>query len=144
VFNPLTPAEMADAMGRTARDAARSSDPADGFVRAQLMSVYSASRHLGVELTAFEPELQAFVTAVARATAQAGADAGGGRLGDELGETSDPRALGGLVCELLDEVRGDRSAAARDVHAAVRSKLAGLVDREVELLADVIERAAER
>lgn len=142
MFNPLTPAETAGAMGRAARDAARSADPGDGFVRAQLLSVYSASRHLGVELTSFDPEIRSFAAAVARATEQA--CAGLGRVADELAETTDPRVAGQLVCELLDRLREDESAPARDLRSAVRSELVKLADREVELLAAVIEGTADR
>ncbi len=144
MFNPLTPADTVNAMGRAARDSARSDDPGDGFVRAQLLSVYSASRHLGVELASFEPEVRAFARAVASATGQAGEDGELERLAGQLAETSDPRAVGELVCELLDRLREDSSsrARARELHTAVRSELVKLIDREVELLADVIEGPA--
>ena len=51
---------------------------------------------------------------------------------------------GELVCELLDRLREDDSAAARQLQSAVRSELVKLIDREVELLAAVIEGAAGR
>ncbi len=144
MFNPLTPAETTTAMGRAARDAARSADPADGFVRAQLLSVYSASRHLGVELSSFDPEVRAFSAGVAGAIEISGASPDLGPLADELAETTDPRVAGELVCELLDRLREDDSAAARQLQSAVRSELVKLTDREVELLAAVIEGAADR
>ena len=50
--------------------------------------------------------------------------------------------MGELVCELLDQLREDSSPRARELHAAVRSELVKLTDREVELLADVIEGGA--
>lgn len=131
MFNPLTPAELTIAMGRAARDSARSDDPADAFVRAQLMSVYSASRHLGVELEWFEAEVGAFATAVGDAAGDA-----------ELAGTSDPREAGDLVCRLLDALRADGGPQADAVRATVRARLAELADREVELLAAVIEGGA--
>ena len=120
MFNPMTPAELISAMGRTTRDVARSDDPGDPFVRSQLLSVYSASRHIAVELEAFGPELRAFGEAV-------GLDG------------ADPQTLGDEVCRLLETLRADPSPEASDQLAAVRGALVALVDREVDLLADAIE-----
>lgn len=146
MFNPLTPAELGTAMGRAARDAARNADPGSPFVRAQLLSVYSASRHLGVELSDFEPALLAFTGTVAQAARAgvAGADSELQALAAELGETRDPRRAGDLVCRLLDRVRSDASTAGVELRAAVRAALVTLVDREVELLAAVIEGGEQR
>jgi hypothetical protein len=56
----MTPTDMVTAMGRATRDAARSAEPASEFSRGQLMSVYSASRHLAVDVAQFPTELRAF------------------------------------------------------------------------------------
>jgi hypothetical protein len=120
MFNPMTPAELISAMGRAARDVARSDDPADPFVRSQLLSVYSASRHVAVELEAFEPELRAFRDAVGL-------------------EGADPQALADETCMLLETLRADPSPQASERLAATRAALMALVDREVDLLADAIE-----
>lgn len=146
MFNPLTPAEVVGAIGRAARDAARSEEPASEFARGQLMSAYSASRHLGVELESFEPELRLFGQAVAACIRQR-ADAGGdgermAALADRVEATSDARAVGDAVCELLDALRGDAGVAAGELRTEVRSLLRQLADREVDLLADVIEGPA--
>lgn len=146
MFNPLTPAEVVGAIGRAARDAARSEEPASEFSRGQLMSAYSASRHLGVELESFEPELRSFAQAVAgrvRDRAEALADGDRARaLADRLDATADARAAGDAVCELLDDLRGDGGPAAGELRAEIRTLLRQLADREVDLLADVIEGPA--
>jgi hypothetical protein len=107
------------------------------------MSAYSASRHLAVEIESFEPELRSFAAAVAgRIRAKAGEMGNGDRLhalADGLDATSDARAVGDAVCELLDGLRTDGAAAAVELRTDVRSLLRQLADREVELLADVIE-----
>jgi hypothetical protein len=145
MFNPLTPAEVTTAMGRAARDAARSDDPADAFVRAQLLSVYSASRHLGVELTAFEPELRGFAAAVADAVSAAGpGDDRWAAIAAELAATAEAREMGDLVCRLLDALRADAGQQAAGLRGVVRARLAELAGREVDLLAAVIEGGARR
>lgn len=120
MFNPMTQAELIAAMGRTARDAARAADPTDPFLRAQLLSVYSASRHAAVELAEFDGELRRFAQA-------AGVEPG------------DAGAVGEAVCALLERLRSDPSPQAAASLAAVRAALVVLADREVDLLADVIE-----
>lgn len=133
MFNPLTPAELTVAMGRTALEAA-GADPTDTMLRAQLKSVYSASRHLAVELEAFEPELRSFRLAVAEA---AMALAPGPAAA--IAANGDARQTGDLLCTLLDQLRRDPGGDAVALRATVRKQLRGLVDREVDLLADAIE-----
>ena len=104
------------------------------------MSSYSASRHLVVELTAFGPELQRFRTELAqaiRARCPAGAPATD-RIATALERTSDPQRVGALVCELLELLRHEAGPAG--LRFGVQGALRDLCDREVTLLADVIER----
>lgn len=132
MFNPLTPAELTVAMGRTAL-AAAGAEPIDSLLRAQLKSVFSASRHLAVELDAFEPALEAFRAAVADAAATVPETAAG------LAATADPHSIGPALCELLDRLRHDPGEPATALRATVRRQLRELVDLEVTLLADAIE-----
>jgi hypothetical protein len=143
MFNPLTPAQVVAAIGAAAREAARSEKPRDAFARGQLLSAYSGSRHLAVELDGYDPEVRAFAAAVSAMTrVAAGAlPEGDGlvELADQLDATRDPHLIACLVCELLDDVREDRSPAATALRASVRESLRRLADREVDLLADAIE-----
>jgi hypothetical protein len=138
VFSPLTPADVVTAIGRAARDAARSDEPASEFSSGQLMSAYSASRHLGVELARFDTELASFAGAVAADLR----DAGGERLAqraNHVAQARDAHAIGDLVAVTLDELRGDPAPVAAQLRGRLRSALRELADREVELLAEVIE-----
>jgi len=143
VFSPLTPAEVVTAVGRAARDAARSDEPASEFSRGQLMSAFSVSRHLGVEIATFGPELRSFADTVADALrASSGALACGDALratAGELADAADAHRIGNLVAGALDDLRADASPAATELRARLHAALRGLADREVELLADVIE-----
>ena len=58
MFNPLTPSEMVSAIGLAARATARSESELDDFDRGQLMSAYSATRHLAIEIASFSAELR--------------------------------------------------------------------------------------
>jgi hypothetical protein len=143
MFSPLTTAEVVTAVGRAARDAARSDEPASEFSRGQLMSAFSVSRHLGVEIATFGPELRSFAHTVADALrASAGEVARGDALeatAGEVAKAADAHRIGNLVAAALDDLRGDASAAATDLRARLHAELRGLADREVELLAEVIE-----
>ena len=114
-------------MGRAARDAARSDDPADGFVRAQLLSVYSASRHLGVELSSFDPEVRAFSAGVASAIEMAGAspDLGAPRRRARRDDRS-ARGGGTRLRAARPAARGRLGSGARSCTSAVRSELVKL------------------
>jgi hypothetical protein len=111
MFNQLPATDAIAAIGRTARDAARAEGALSEFDRGQLLSAYSATRHLAVEVTAYEEALRRFAAAV-------GLPGSLSRI--ELAERT---------CELLE------GAAA----PAVRGALRELVDREVSLLAEAIE-----
>jgi hypothetical protein len=143
MFSPLTPAEVVTAVGRAARDAARSDEPASEFSRGQLMSAFSVSRHLGVEIATFGPELRSFADGVADALrAGSGALACGDALqaaAGELAQAADAHRIGNLVAGALDDLRGDASPAATELRARLHAALRALADREVELLAEVIE-----
>jgi len=141
MFNPMTPAEVASAIGITARDAARADEPLGSFGRGQLMSAYSGSRHLAVEVSSFGTEIQRF--AVELAGAFDGVEGGGETLAGvatRLRDSPDPRGVGDLLCELLDGLREQPpSSQTRALRAKIHSSLRDLCDREVELLADAIE-----
>jgi hypothetical protein len=139
MITPLTPAEVIAAIGRTARDAARGDAPLSEFERAQLMSAYSGSRHLAVELESFGPEVERFCTRVATAI-DASELAEARPAAAALRETADPRRAGEVVCGLLNLLRAHPSPAAVGLRADVRTSLRELCDREVDLLADAIER----
>ena len=59
MFNPLTPSEMVAAIGMAARTTARGDGELDEFDRGQLMSAYSATRHLAIEIYSFSDQLSA-------------------------------------------------------------------------------------
>lgn len=132
MFNPLSPAQVVSAVGRAARAGARADAHADEFTRGQLMSAYSASRHLAVELDTYEAEVRRFADDLAAAIDASGlmpAPPG-------LAGTTDPRDAGTIVCELLDRLRTDEDPRAAALRTQVRSLIVRLVDREVDLLED--------
>ena len=134
MFNPLTPAHMVSAVGRAARAAARAPGGTADLTRAQLMSAYSATRHLAVEMTAYDAELRAFRNEVAASVRRGDLD---GRLSGHLAaieEAGDAREVGTAICELLDVLRDD------ELRVRVHTLVARLVDREVDLLADGLDR----
>jgi hypothetical protein len=143
VFNPMTTSEMVTAVGRAARDAARAGEAASEFSRGQLMSAFSASRHLSVELAQFPAEVQAFATAVSREVDRADSVSHPRELSaiaEELKRATDSNRVGDLVCAALDLIRDDPAPAARSLRTSLHGALRALSDREVELLADAIER----
>jgi hypothetical protein len=142
MFNPLTPSEMVAAIGLAARTTARGDGELDEFDRGQLMSVYSASRHLAIEISTFGGELSTRRDAIADAVDEAcagdsGVDAGALRgLASRLRASDDARAAGETIAELLDRCR-DRGLVA--LRGEIRTELRALCDAEVGLLADGIE-----
>jgi hypothetical protein len=144
MFNPLTPSEMVAAIGIAARTTARGDGELDEFDRGQLMSAYSASRHLAIEISSFGAELSARCSAIADAVDEAcagdsGTDAGALRgLASRLRASGDARAAGDTTAELLDRCR-DRGLAA--LRGEIRTQLRALCDAEVTLLANGIEAA---
>lgn len=148
MWNPLTPAQVVAAMGVTARDAARSEQTLDDWERGQLLSVYSATRHLAAEIGEVEPLVGAVTADLAAAlrtcpeehTSSAPLTA----LATKLDDTLDPRAAADLACQALDILRNDPSAASAGVRGAVRKALRRAVELEVQILADAIEGPARR
>jgi hypothetical protein len=141
MFNQMTSSEMVTAIGVTLRTAARAEGQASAFERDQLMSAYSATRHLSAELAGYEPELRAFTAKVA------------GRLRSgpvpELGDERDRLAtqldgapaaadVGATICELLERLAHAPSPEAAALRADVHHHLRALADREVDLLADAL------
>jgi len=125
----MTPAEVVAGIGKVARAAARSEGSLSEFDHDQLLSAYSATRHLAVELSAYQAELRRFAAELAKIAPPPWAE----RLLE--GEPSS-ESLGLVVSELLGSVRADESPAARELQARVRSLVRGLADREVDLLAE--------
>lgn len=141
MFNQLTAAEVVGAIGVTMRGAARSEGDLSEFERDQLMSAYSATRHLAVELETYPAELDRFRAAVADLLADppgAWRAAERADLIDRLSATGDVAGLGGLMSDLLATLRGDDSEPARVLRMRLRALLRRLADREVELLADAL------
>jgi hypothetical protein len=132
VFNPTSPTDVVRAIGRAARAAARGDGEMDEFTRGQLMSAYSASRHVAVELETYETEMRWFVRELAAATEASALP----HLVAPASDATDPRAVGEAVCDLLDRLRGDTGEAAIELRRQVHALLARLVGREVDLLED--------
>ncbi len=127
MFNHLTPAEVVSAIGQAARDAARGDGVTSAYARGQLLSAYSSARHVTVEIDAYPAELRAFAADLA-AVVESPAP--------ELAAASGAAQLGALTCDALAQLRADGDdAAVRRIHERLRR----LADREVELLAQVIE-----
>lgn len=146
MFNPLTPAEMVVAIGRAARAAAGTDGLLAPFERGQLMSAYSATRHLAVELDAFGPQLRVaadeLVAAVERTLAQLGDDPAADaleRFARGLTTATDGPAVGELAADLLAVCREREELALARLRGQVRVCLKALCDREVALLAAAIE-----
>lgn len=133
---------MVTAVGRAARDAARADDAASEFSRGQLMSAFSASRHLSVELAQFPPEVHAFAAAVSLELEGAESVSRAGELSAiarELASATDSDRVGDLVAAALDLIRDDPAPAARSLRTSLHRALRALSDREVALLAETIE-----
>jgi hypothetical protein len=143
VFNPMTTSQVVGGVGRAAREAARGDDPASEFSRGQLLSAFSATRHVAVELAQFPSELHRFAGRVADEL-EAYADRGElNRLAAALRDTGEAAAIGDLLARALDILRSDGAPAAGALRACLHSDLRGLCRREVELLAEAIEGPAQ-
>lgn len=141
----MTSAEVVTAIGRAMREAGRGTASTSEFSRGQLMSAYSASRHLSVELADFPAELHDFSMLVAGELAGAADLAQGDRLlalGEQIRQTSAPGEVGNLVSAALDVLSQDASTDSATLRGRLQSALRALADREVELLAAVIEGPA--
>jgi hypothetical protein len=141
MFNQLTPSEVVTAIGATVRGAARSEGQASAFERDQLMSAYSATRHLAVELAVYEPELREFTTTVSDQIRRA--DAPGlerelAAFAHRIEGSLDPGAVGEALCELFERLRRTPSAQAGALRSQIHVQLRSLADREVDLLADAL------
>jgi hypothetical protein len=146
MFNQLTPAEVVLAIGVTAQAAARSEGPGSEFERDQLMSTYSATRHLAVELSSYEPELRHFSRSVAQSVRGAQIEGQHEQLieiASRLDDQSDGATVGATVSELLELLPGD-SVQADALRAEVHAALRALADREVTLVADALESRTPR
>ena len=142
MFNSLTPSEVVTAIGAAARRAARADEPAGDFERDQLMSAYSATRHLAGELATYGPEWDHFRATVAgRLSAAAAGPDLAGRLRDAATELEHERgtaAVGAILADLLADLRDSADPAAAGVRADVHALLRELAGREVDLLAEAL------
>jgi hypothetical protein len=137
MFNQLTAAEVVSAIGTTLRGAARSDEQASDFERDQLMSAYSATRHLSVELATYPAELARFRVTLSELLGQHS-----GVVGENPGRAEaviaarDIAELGDALCELLAELRSQDTDDARSLRVELRVCLRQLADRETELMAN--------
>lgn len=143
MFNQLTPAAIVGAIGVAARDAARSPEGADAFQRDQLLSAYSATRHLAAELEGYAPELERFLVAVATRLRDAAAqddDLAAVVSGDaeRLAGTRDVAVAGAVIADILERLRDAGAPAARALRGDLQALLRDLAHREVDLLADAL------
>jgi hypothetical protein len=146
MFNPLSLSEMVTAIGLASRAAARQEGPLDEFDRGQLMSSYSATRHLAIELTCFAPELRRQSEAIAAAADRAARELGNDpdaealqALADQVQRAPDAPAVGAAVADLLALARRHDAPPWVALRGEVRRCLRALCDREVELLAEGLE-----
>lgn len=134
MFNPLTPSEMVAAIGLAARTTARGDGALDEFDRGQLMSAYSASRHLAIEIASFSGELSARCAATADAASREDSLR---ELAGRVRGARDAETAGEAIASLLERCRSRPELS--DVRASIRRELRALCDAEVTLLADGIE-----
>jgi hypothetical protein len=140
MFNQLTTAEVVTAIGATARRAARSENPASDFDRDQLLSAYSATRHLAAELSGYAPAWDRYRTALVQrldAAGDEGASALVTALRAALNENASPAAVAPPLCDLLSALRNGSGPAAT-LRADLLTELRRLADSEVDLLADAL------
>ncbi len=83
MFNQLTPADTVKAIGATTQRIARGGGATSEFDRDQLMSTYSATRHLAVELSSYEPELRPVQAGAGGADSPGPAQGSGRRAGSD-------------------------------------------------------------
>lgn len=142
MFNSLTPAEVVAAIGAAARRAARADEPTGDFERDQLMSAYSATRHLAGELSAYGPEWERFRATVAeRLSAAAAGEDLARRLraaAEEVEREHGTAAVGATLAELLADLRRSDDPARAEVRADIHGLLRELTAREVDLLAEAL------
>ena len=136
MFNPLTPSEMVAAIGLAARATARGDGELDEFDRGQMMSAYSATRHLAIEISSFEGELRNRCLAIADLAGRAG-DPRLLELAGGVRDASGAAEAGAAIAVVLERCREVPELA--DVRTSIRRELRGLCDAEVTLLADGIE-----
>jgi hypothetical protein len=138
MFNQLAPSDIVGAIGVTARDAARGDDPGGEFARDQLLSAYSATRHLSVELTSYAPVWERFTSQAAeRVRAAEGVDAGLEAVAASIAG-GDVAVVGAAIADLLAELRGRDTPGANALRSELHALLRELADREVTVLADAL------
>jgi hypothetical protein len=140
MFSPVEPAAVMVAVGRAARAAAAVESSLDDFQRGQLLSAYSATRHLAAEAAGYPAAFDEFRAAlVTDFQSAAGGDAGIAAACDGIARSSSPGEAGSILADLLSSLRvrsDDQAAAAR---TAVRQRLRALAATEVQLLSRHID-----
>lgn len=141
MFNQLTAPQIVTAIGEGTRSIARGTDGELGdFERDQLMSMYSATRHLSVELTSYAPEMQRFQEALGavifNCEGSPEARSAINRLQQAIRKDGDTASVADALCDLLAVWREEASPAAIEHRLEVQVLLRTLADREVELLAE--------
>ncbi len=143
MFNPLTPAELVRAVGTTARDLGRSEDPGAEFSRAQMLSAYSACRHIAVEMEHFGPEVTEFIRdiiAIVEEHSECRKIVDGmASEAQQRCSVGDVRIAGDMTCRLLETLRSTESEDNLMLVKRIQKRLAQLIDCEVELMSDAIE-----
>jgi hypothetical protein len=142
MFNQLTTAEVVTAIGATARRAARSENPASDFDRDQLLSAYSATRHLAAELSGYAPVWDRFRTVLVQRLdpAESGdkdVSALVTALRAALNEDATPAVVAPPLCDLLSALRNGSGPSAT-LRADLLTELRRLADSEVDLLAHAL------
>ena len=146
MFNPLTPSQMVTAIGLAARAAGRGQESLGRFERGQLMSAYSASRHLAIELDSFGAELREACETIAVAAAGATRHLGDPdeseavrALGARIRTAGGPDQAGAAIAELLAVARTHAGEPWAELRDRTRGCLRDLCRNEVSLLAQGIE-----
>ena len=137
MFNQLAPSSVVRGIGATARAVARGDGALSEFDRDQLMSAYSATRHLAVELDRYEPEFARFCGAVLERLRSAGDDGGlAAATAEKLSSDPSRPAVGDALCELLATLRDQDDPALVTLRTDLRAEIRRLADREVDVVAE--------
>ncbi|MDN5930135.1 MAG: hypothetical protein L0I24_03585 [Pseudonocardia sp.] len=155
MFDPIAPARLVAMLGQLLRDSAQWDRPLDEFQTSQLLSASSLARYLSVEIDGSGSRLAWFAgeADAVLATALLVADEPGWRaalesarvrLVTDSSKVSDPaafaRVLGAAGVDVLAAARATDDPGGAAFATSFRRVLAGLADRHVELLGQVVSR----
>ena len=140
MFNQFTPSEVVTAVGKAAMNAARATSTDDDFARGQLLSAASTTRHLAVELDWFPAVLRLFAAKVREVVTPLFTPGEAGSSAAAALATADGFAeVGEHVSVVLVALRARDDAEATAARRELRHLMHELTEREVSLLAGVIE-----